>query len=141
MPKDKGSRCQGILAPAGPPSPNVQINEQILVWCTGSPWIVCNRCSQRESGWPWMTTNSVNVWSSSPRPDILGHSQPSLRDWSRGEYLPRTDVLGYSQPVLSKLVFCGGSTHPSAKTLHGSVNRHFVIPRSSRLAEGELKEK
>jgi hypothetical protein len=32
----------------------------------------------------------------------------------------------YSQPVLSKLVFCGGSTHPSATTLHGSANLHFV---------------
>src|SRR3984885_4901309 len=25
-----------------------------LVWCADSPWIVCNRWSQRESGWPWM---------------------------------------------------------------------------------------
>jgi hypothetical protein len=34
---------------------------------------------------------------------------------------------GY-RSVLSKLVFCGGSTHPSATTLHGSANPHFVIP-------------
>ena len=33
-------------------------------------------------------------------------------------------------PVLSKLVFCGGSSHPSATTLHGSANPHFVIPRA-----------
>jgi hypothetical protein len=26
------------------------------------------------------------------------------------------------------LAFCGGSTHPSATTLHGSANPHFVIP-------------
>src|SRR5271156_6374329 len=51
-----------------------------LVLCTGSPWIVCNRCSQRESCWPWMIANSIHVWSSSPRTDILGYSQPSLRD-------------------------------------------------------------
>jgi hypothetical protein len=31
---------------------------------------------------------------------VLGHSQPSLRDWSRWECIPRTDVLGYSQPSL-----------------------------------------
>src|SRR5271156_1156096 len=37
----------------------------------------------------------------------------------------------YSQPVLSKLVFCGGSSHPSATTLHGSANPHFVIPSAA----------
>jgi hypothetical protein len=28
---------------------------------------------------------------------ILGHFQPSLRDWSSLSLLPRTHVLGYSQ--------------------------------------------
>jgi hypothetical protein len=36
----------------------------------------------------------------SPRTDILGHAQPSLRDWSRWVSKPRTDVVGYSQPPL-----------------------------------------
>jgi hypothetical protein len=35
--------------------------------CTGSPWTVCNRWSQRESGWPWMIANCIHVWSSPPR--------------------------------------------------------------------------
>jgi hypothetical protein len=29
---------------------------------------------------PWMIANGIHVWSSSPRTDVLGHSQPSLRD-------------------------------------------------------------
>jgi hypothetical protein len=33
-----------------------------------------------------------------------------------------------SLPVLPKLVFCGGSADPSATTLRGSANPHFVIP-------------
>src|ERR1700683_5571016 len=36
----------------------------------------------------------------SPRTVVLGHSQSSLRDWSRREMTPRTNVLGYSQPSL-----------------------------------------
>jgi hypothetical protein len=31
---------------------------------------------------------------------VLGHFQPSLRDWSRLVIVPRTGVLGYSQPSL-----------------------------------------
>src|ERR1700691_1774414 len=47
--------------------------------------------------------------------------------------MPTQDcVLGYFQPVLSKLVFCGGSSHPSATTLHGSAAPHFVIPSEPR---------
>jgi hypothetical protein len=42
----------------------------------------------------------------------------SIPVWSSS---PRTDVLGHSQSDLSKLVFCGGSTHPSAPTLDGSA--------------------
>jgi hypothetical protein len=67
--------------------------------------------SRRESGWPWMIANSIHVWSSSPRTDVLGHSQPSPFDKLRagssgliGVVDPTQDyVLGYSQPELSKL--------------------------------------
>src|ERR1700721_2794493 len=45
---------------------------------------------ERESGWPWMIANSIHVWSSSPRTNVLGHSQSSLRDLSRWITLPRT---------------------------------------------------
>jgi hypothetical protein len=37
-----------------------------------------------------MIANSIHVWSSSPRTDVLGHSQSSLRDLSRWITLPRT---------------------------------------------------
>src|ERR1700733_2643101 len=33
-----------------------------------------------EIGLAWDDCYSVHVWSSSPRTDVLGHSQPSLRD-------------------------------------------------------------
>jgi len=56
--------------------------------------------SQGESGWLGRLAISIRVRSSSPRTDVLGHSQSSLRDWSRGECTPRTNVLGYSQPSL-----------------------------------------
>src|SRR6202044_2067708 len=38
-----------------------------------------------EIGLAWDDCYSVHVWSSSPRTDVLGHSQPSLRDsiWRR----------------------------------------------------------
>jgi hypothetical protein len=38
-----------------------------------------------------------------PQDCILGHSQPSLRDWLFASPKPRTDVLGYSQPSLTGL--------------------------------------
>ena len=49
---------------------------------------------------------TVPLGCSVPRTDVLGYSQPSLRDcfgWVIA--VPRTDVLGYSQPILSKLDF------------------------------------
>ena len=49
--------------------------------------------------------HSIHVWSRSPRTDVLGHSQPSLRDWSCWITPPRTDVLGYSQPSLRDLIW------------------------------------
>jgi hypothetical protein len=92
----------------------------------------------------------------SPRTDVLGHSQPSLRDFSFALSKPRTDVLGYTQPELSKLAGRYGfsacilwkrlrrvrayeiklpedfrSTHPSATTLPGSADPHFVIPSAA----------
>jgi hypothetical protein len=47
-----------------------------------------------------------------------------------GEPLPEIDsnATEGGEAVLSKLAFLGGSTHPSALTLHGSANSHFVIP-------------
>jgi hypothetical protein len=39
-----------------------------------------------------------------PRTTVLGHFQPSLRDWSALIMVPRTGVLGYSQPSLTGLV-------------------------------------
>ena len=35
-----------------------------------------------------------------PRTAVLGHSQSSLRDWSRLEQSTQDYVLGYSQPSL-----------------------------------------
>jgi predicted amidohydrolase YtcJ len=44
----------------------------------------------------------------SPRTNVLGHSQPSLRDWSRWNCIPRTNVPGYSQPSAVNRISRGG---------------------------------
>ena len=49
---------------------------------------------------PRIVVLSIRVRLGAPRTDVLGHSQPSLRDWSRWHRTPRTDVLGYTQPSL-----------------------------------------
>jgi enterochelin esterase-like enzyme len=41
----------------------------------------------------------------SPRTNVLGHSQPSLRDWSRWGMCTQDCVLGYSQPSLRDSVW------------------------------------
>jgi len=98
--------------------------------CTGNPgtsWAFFSQSSpNKRNGRSWPIGNPLIVWSriglkdnrvgfddhlsaftcgpGSPRTDILGHSQPSLRDWSRWKCIPRTDVLGYSQPSLRDCV-------------------------------------
>ena len=52
---------------------------------------------QRESGWSWVIANSIHVWSSSPRTDILGHCQPSLAGLVSVDNPTQDYVLGYSQ--------------------------------------------
>jgi hypothetical protein len=57
-----------------------------------------------------------------PRTTVLGHFQPSLRDWSALIMVPRTGVLGYSQPSLTGLVpIRFESCFFSASTSNGSV--------------------
>jgi hypothetical protein len=78
----------------------------------------------QQIGLPWMIANSIHVLSSSPRTGVLGHSQLSLRGWSRWIILPRT------------MQICGGSTHPSATTLHESADPPFVIPTGAKRSGG-----
>ena len=58
----------------------------------------------RKSGGTWGTRPGdgalCELSGFSPRTNVLGHSQSSLRDLSRWECIPRTYVLGYSQPSL-----------------------------------------
>jgi hypothetical protein len=51
-----------------------------------------------------------------------------------GKFLRRQVRVRPLGSELSKLVFCGGSTDPSATTLHGSANPHFVIPSELRIS-------
>jgi hypothetical protein len=47
-----------------------------------------NRVGFKENWVGFDDCHSIHVWSSSPRTHVLGHSQPSLRDWSRGYVYP-----------------------------------------------------
>ena len=64
------------------------------VLARSNPLIVWNSVNLKETrvGFGRLAV-SIRVRPGSPRTDVLGHSQPSLRDLSRPECTPRTNVL------------------------------------------------
>jgi hypothetical protein len=84
-----------------------QGGERSLVGFKGlGPWIVGNR---------WLALDeclSIHGWSSSPR----------------------TNVLGHSQPVLSKLDFCGGSTHPISNNVAWKRKPSLCHPERTQIS-------
>ncbi len=76
--RDVGYQCPFPLAPD---SSHAENNSAIFRR-------VMARAVMAKSGWLWMMPISIRVRSSSPRTDVLGHSQSSLRDWSRSHFYP-----------------------------------------------------
>jgi hypothetical protein len=65
---------------------------------------------------------SIHVRSSSPRTDVLGHSQSSLRDWSRWECRPST-APDFLHAALDRSAYAAFFTE-SRTRLFGSTKLH-----------------
>jgi len=89
-------------------------------------WMARN--SQRESVGLVDQLSASACGLGSPRTNVLGHSQPSLRDWSRRGMWTQDCVLGYSQPSLRDSVW-RASSYADSKAPH----QPFQVPRLNRL--------
>src|ERR1700734_1750095 len=83
---------------------------------------------QPDLSWGWLPRVADGPFQMEvPQDCILGHFQPSLRDWGVSRtVLPRTHVLGYSQPSLRDSFGESSSHTPSlARTSTGQNSMAF----------------